>query len=160
MVLSFLESIKYSGLMWPIAFLRIYVGTHFLDSAIVRLKSGYLHNPYLNESLRKGLAFEQAPAWYQSVLENWVMQHWKLASYIDLSAHFIIGISLILGYMVRPTTLLGCLMTIQALWLSAGPDSQSSEYLLLILFLFFAVGAGRSIGVDYYFFKSRRGLWW
>lgn len=160
MILAVLESIKYSGLLWPVALLRLFIGSLYIDVAFAKLKSGYLVFPYLNEKLRAGIAAGHPPHWYQNFLENWVMEHWKLASYLDLTAHFVLGFSLLFGYLVRPSTLLASLMTIQALWLAAPAEAQSLEFLLLIHLLFFALGAGRCLGVDYYFFRSRRGIWW
>ncbi len=160
MILAFLESIKYVGHLWPISLFRMALGYVYLSQAIAKFQTGYLLYPYLNESVRNGLGFGHAPEWYRSFLENVVMVHWKIASYSYIGFGIMVGVSFLLGYLVRPVSFIALALTLHHLWLS-GPELSAYFNLLLGAHLvMFMVGAGRCLGVDYYFYKSRRGLWW
>ncbi|MCB0378591.1 MAG: hypothetical protein KDD33_08875, partial [Bdellovibrionales bacterium] len=81
-------------------------------------------------------------------------------TYLLLGCELIIGISFILGLGVRFTSLLGALLSLHMYSYFDFPSGPGQIYLFYIHVLFLLVGAGRCLGFDYYFFKSRRGLLW
>ena len=61
---------------------------------------------------------------------------------------------------VRPVALLAALVTLNFIF-NSGPDIIELHKLHLVLFLILAwLGAGRCLGLDYFFYKRDRGLWW
>jgi thiosulfate dehydrogenase [quinone] large subunit len=72
----------------------------------------------------------------------------------------VIGISFLIGFLVRPTALLGALLMLNFIF--AGGDAATSlqQTFLALFIVLFWVGAGRCLGFDYFFYKRQRGLWW
>ncbi len=160
MVLAFFESFKYVGHLWPIAFFRVIIGYQYFDSALQRYKDGYFSNAYINESIRLGLPTSIAPEWYQAFLDGVVQDNWRLFTYIITSTEFLIGLSFLFGYLVRPFSILACLLCLNLMWALGEGSYNYYQNLLLINFTLLLLGAGRCLGFDYYFYRSRRGIWW
>lgn len=161
MILAFFESIKYVGHLFPIAFLRVYLGYFYLNQAIQALNARFLDNAYLAEQIRSYMPKNTAPEWYQFFLTNLVIPNWQVFATSLLVAQFIIGFSYVFGYLVRPASILAILLGINLLW-SIGPTpGEIHDSVMLILHLTLGwLGAGRCLGVDYYFYRKHRGLWW
>jgi len=73
---------------------------------------------------------------------------------------FLIGVSLTIGFLVRPAALLGMLLFVNLIY--SGNDSllELNKIVFAVLLLFFWTGAGRCLGLDYFFYKRKRGLLW
>ena len=157
MIASYLESIKYVGHMWPVALIRILLGYHYFSMALTRLQSGYLEHAYLSERFKlvgdeSGLYFE----FFKSLVQS----QWLLMTSIIIGVELIIGLSYTLGFLIRAVSLLGFLLSLHLYLFFDFGDSPGQIYLAYVHLLFCLIGAGRCLGVDYYFFKSRRGLLW
>jgi thiosulfate dehydrogenase [quinone] large subunit len=161
MIVAFVESIKYVGHLLPIAFLRVFIGYFYVNQALLNASSGFLNQPYLAEDIRGFLARSAAPDWYLVFLENIVVPNWKIFAYAIVITQMMIGISYVLGYLVRPMSLLGILLSINIMFALGGQQSElQSTFMLILHFTLGWLGAGRCLGFDYYFYKRRRGLWW
>jgi thiosulfate dehydrogenase [quinone] large subunit len=56
--------------------------------------------------------------------------------------------------------LLAALLSFNMAMLS-GPDQEAFHLTMFVIHLTMAwLGAGRCFGVDYFFYKRRRGIWW
>ena len=161
MLVAFVESIKYVGHLLPIAFLRIFVGYYYFNQALINLHGDFMTHAYLAEDIRNYLPRSQAPEWYKAFLENVVIANWQPVAIGITVCYGIIGLSYILGYLVRPFAFLAILLGL-ALMLALGPQQSEllTTFALVLHFTLGWLGAGRCLGVDYYFFKRRRGIWW
>ena len=161
MLVALVESIKYVGHLLPIAFLRIFIGFMYFDQGLARARGDFLTHAYLAEDIRAHLPTSLAPEWYKSFLENVVIPNWQVFAVSITAASIAIGVSYMIGYMVRPLSLIAIALGF-GLTLALGPQPNEAQSTLL-LFLHFVLGwlgAGRCFGVDYYFYKRRRGIWW
>lgn len=160
MLSSFFESIKYVGHLYPIAVLRIYLGYHFLSLSIERLENQFLVQPRLAAQIMDYLPEADLPSWYTDSVQTIVVPNWQLFAHALVYAQLAIGFSLLLGFLVRPATLIGMLLSFNAVLLG-GPQNLLLNQTFLALFLvLFWLGAGRCLGFDYFFYKRQRGIWW
>jgi thiosulfate dehydrogenase (quinone) large subunit len=61
---------------------------------------------------------------------------------------------------VRPAAILGAILALNFIYFG-GPDNTALQQTHLVLFIVLGwLGAGRCLGLDYYFYKRQRGLWW
>ena len=93
-------------------------------------------------------------------MQELVVPNWQLFAYVLIYMEFLIGISLLLGFLVRPTTLLGAIISLNAVLVSVGPAAILQQTFLALFIVLFWIGAGRCLGFDYFFYKRMRGLWW
>ncbi len=159
MLASFLESIKYVGHMYPVAFVRIVLGYQSLSTVIDRLNTGYLEHPYISERLNLSMAGENSGLYFE-IFKNLIQSQWLVMTYVLILFEIFIGISYILGFGVRIAALLGMLLSMHIHFFFEFQSSPGQIFLFYIHLLFLMLGAGRCLGLDYYFFKSRRGLLW
>lgn len=160
MFVAFFDSVKYVGHLIPIAFLRVFLGYFYLDSALRKFESDFLYRPNLADELAALLPTLTAPIWYRAWVHSIFIPQWKTVAFIVTAIEFAIAFSYLFGYVVRPVALLGALLALNQLALSLPGQEQLSRTLIAIHLTLAWVGAGRCLGVDYYFFKRRRGLWW
>lgn len=160
MFVAFFESVKYVGHLLPISFLRIFLGYYYLDQALIHFRGDYLAFPRLASQIGEVLPSLQTANWYRQFLEGVVVPNWQIFAFVVVAIEFGIAISYILGYVVRPMALVGVLLSFNMLIL-AGPQMGDLYKTFIAIHLIMAwVGAGRCLGLDYYFFKRRRGIWW
>lgn len=160
MIRSFLESLKYIGHLWPVALFRFFMGYYFINSALSRVDLGYLDHAYISEKLSLYEMHNVLATNYFNFLKYMVTEYWFVASYILVLAEFIIGVSYVLGLGVRFTTLLGMFLSFNMIWFFDFSNQSAQMFIFLIHLLFLLLGAGRCLGFDYHFYKSRRGLLW
>lgn len=161
MLVAFVESIKYIGHLLPVAFLRVFLGYYYFNQALIQLGSDFLTHAYLAEDIRNYLPRSTAPDWYKGFLETIVIPNWQIFASAITAIQLVIGISYILGYLVRPASALAILLGLNMM-LALG-QSQSELQVTFVLVVHFTLGwlgAGRCLGLDYYFYKRRRGIWW
>lgn len=160
MLVAFFESLKYTGHIWPIAILRIYLGYFYLQLALERLRSEFLTQPLLAATMTEWLPRSQAPRWYREWVDSYVLPNWQIFAYTLMYCEFLIAISLLLGFLVRPAALLGIFLALNLI-VNSSPEVSEFHQMRLILFIVLGlVGAGRCLGIDAYFYKRQRGLWW
>ena len=116
--------------------------------------------PRIAAQIADWLPAAQIPGWYKNVLEFVVIPNWQYVAFIIMALQFGVGISYLLGYLVRPMAVIAFFMALQGLSMSfLGVEDMQRLFMATHLTLAW-VGAGRCLGVDYYFFKRRRGIWW
>jgi thiosulfate dehydrogenase [quinone] large subunit len=160
MIHSFFESVKYVGHLVPVAFLRVFLGWYYFQNALTQYQGDFLTQPRLAAQIGEWLPGSQAPFWFREFLENVVVPHWHVFAYILTFGSFLIGLSYLLGYAVRPVALLATVMALAYFW-AAGPQTvEFYRVLIAVNFTMAWLGAGRCLGFDYFFFKRHRGIWW
>jgi thiosulfate dehydrogenase (quinone) large subunit len=160
MLVSFLESIKYTGHLLPIVFLRVFLGYYFILQALAKWRGDFLSKPRIAEMISEFLPASQAPQWYKVLAIDWLVPHWHGLAFAIVGLEFAIGISYLLGYVVRPMAILAALYCLQMHAITPkGIDQLQITFVGMHLTLAW-IGAGRCVGIDYYFYKRRRGLWW
>lgn len=161
MLVAFVESVKYVGHLLPIAFLRVFIGYYYVNQALLNIHGEFLQKPYLAENIRNFLPRSTASDWYRAILETVVIPNWQYFAYAITIAQVMIGFSYVVGYMVRPLSLLGIILTFN-LMIALGPHQGELQttFLLILHFTLGWLGAGRCLGFDYFFYKRRRGIWW
>ena len=162
MIKTVLQSFRYVGLMFPVAFLRVYMGYKFLTDGLGKLNSDYLIHPLMAAKITEWLPYSSAPDWYKNWLEVDIIpnDNWKVLAYIVTYIEVVIGISFLVGLLVRPAAILGMLLMVHyiaAQGLTLVPYYQLQAFVLLVLLW---LGAGRCFGIDYYFYKRQRGYLW
>lgn len=160
MVLAFLESIKYVGHLWPIALLRLFICAQYFRMASLHIDSGFLEHPYLSEQLRLKAEGVEALNIYLSFWSTIIQENWLIVSYIIVATEVIVACSYLLGYLVRPVALWAAFLSLHLFWLIEAHGEFMQLFVFSIHLCFCLVGAGRCLGVDYYFYKSRRGILW
>ena len=160
MVVSFLESLRYAGLLWPVALLRIFMSIQYFGMAMYLLQAGYLEHPYLNEQMRLKLENLGALSSYVQLWSVMIQNYWIVASYLIICSQFLIAASYLLGYLVRPVALWAAFLSLHMYILVDAQGEKTQLFAFAIHSTFCLLGAGRCLGLDYYFYKSRRGLLW
>lgn len=160
MFVSFFDSIKYVGHLYPLALLRIFLGYFYLDTALTRLNGQFLVQPRLAATIMDSIPQLNVSSWYIQFLQDVVVPNWKFFAYTLTYCELIIGLSFLIGFLVRPTALLGAFIALNFVYFG-NTDNTLLHQTHLALFIVLAwVGAGRCLGIDYYFYKRQRGLWW
>ncbi len=160
MFTALLQSLRYLGHFYPLAFLRIYLGFVFLSQALERKSSGFLDTPHLAAMIEEWLPQSTSPTWLQVFYESTVVPQWQLFSYIILFCEMIIGLSYILGFGVRSISWIGIILCFHFIYISSPLETTLYKILMATFFTMAWLGAGRCLGIDYYFFKRVRGIWW
>ena len=160
MISAFLESIKYVGHLVPISLLRVYMGYVFLSEALTKVQGDFLLQPRLAAEVSEWLPQSSAPLWYKGLVGEYVVEHWKLFAYAITYTEFVIAISLLLGFLVRPIGLLGLFLSLNYLYNSNPLVAPQFQLYIALFFTLIWLGAGRCLGFDYFFFKRQRGIWW
>lgn len=157
---AYFESIKYVGHLLPISFLRIFLGYFYLDLAMKDWKIYGLGSGGMADVFIEALNKSNIPAWYRLILSEQVIPHWQIYAFVLIGLQLTVGISYIIGYVVRPVSMLAILVCLNYLALSKVDQEIFFKLLIACHILLAWVGAGRCLGIDYYFFKRRRGVWW
>lgn len=160
MLVSFFESIKYVGHLYPIALMRIYLGYYFFASALDRVNGEFLRQPRLAAIIMESLPQRDLPTWYANFLQHIVVLNWQFFAYFITYCEFIVGISFLIGFLVRPSALLGIILMINFIYAGRDVAAAVQQTFLALFIVMFWIGAGRCLGLDYYFYKRQRGLWW
>ncbi|MFP5520111.1 MAG: DoxX family membrane protein [Bdellovibrionia bacterium] len=160
MLLAFFESIKYVGHLLPVSFLRIYLGYYYFQLALAKYSGDFLTRPRIADQIAEWLPASQAPVWYKALLNSYFIPHWQTVAFAIVGIEFAIGISYLLGYVVRPIALLAAFFALNLMFMSGPQQEELLKTFFAIHIILAWIGAGRCLGLDYYFYKRRRGLWW
>lgn len=160
MIVTYLESIKYIGHLWPVALMRIFIGTLYTRMALHRIQDGYLDEPYLGEKMGLGLDSVTSGGPYYEFLQSFIQNQWYSASMALIALELLIGASYFVGYGVRISAAVALILSMHSYLFFDPTGVEAQFYLFCIHLLFLLLGAGRCLGLDYYFYKSRRGILW
>lgn len=160
MLQAYFESLKYVGHLLPVSFLRIFLGYFYVQQAIKDWNVHVMGNSVVSDLLVEALSKTQMPFWYRFFLTEHLMSHWSFYAFILVGVQVIIGISYLIGYVVRPSSLIGLLLCLNYLAISNAQQEFFFKLMIASHILLAWVGAGRCLGLDYYFYKRYRGIWW
>lgn len=150
-LVSLLKSARYTHYFWPMALLRICLGIFYLNRIFVFSQKGFLKQPILIGGLFQGSLGLGAT--------QFISHRWQLVAYSLTYLYLLLSWSLILGFCVRLTCFIGVAVTILILFLLKG--NQDFYWIQLILLSCLGLAsAGRSIGLDHYFYERQRSLFW
>lgn len=160
MFVSFFESFKYTGHLWPVALLRIYAGFTFFNASISKIEQHYLSTPALPTVLQQWLQAGPHNEAYVHFLQTYVLTHWQLFSYLVVTGEFAVGLCYLVGFMVRPAAVVAIFLNYNFLLAGSPPTVIINKLFIAISLCLFFSAAGRCFGFDYYFYKKIRGFWW
>lgn len=154
------ESLRYVNHLWPIVVLRLYVSYFFFSSYYEMLNSNFLDQPKLSALIDEHLYASHAPDWIQSFFTNYVQENWVFASGLIVNFEWLLAILFLVGFLNRPGALLGIFYLYIMSFIHSPVDVASSFPVCMILFVLMLFGSGRVGGLDYFFYKRKRGLLW
>ncbi len=136
------------------------MGYYFLQMSMERFDGPFLIEPRLAHTIADSLPRASLPGWYENFLKEIVIPNWQAFAYLLTYCELLIGISYLLGFMVRPVSALGILLLLNYIY-GGGAASVAFQQTFLVLFIVMMwMGGGRCLGLDYYFYKRHRGIWW
>ncbi|MES2770183.1 MAG: hypothetical protein V4596_13640 [Bdellovibrionota bacterium] len=160
MFTAFFESIKYVGHLYPVAFLRIFLGYYWLNQALTEYQTGLFTSQVFIDQVQSSDYIYSFPTWYKWLFEHLAYPYWSMMSHGILAVSFFVGLSLLIGFMVRPFGIIGILISFHYVIFGLGYQNLLYSTFVAIFVTIVAIGAGRCVGFDYYFYKRNRGIWW
>ena len=157
---AFFESFRYVSHLIPLAFMRVYMGYYFFEQGLLNAKGEFLLQPRLAAQISEWLPQSSAPLWYKSFVGEYVVEHWRVFAYSITYFEFLIAVSFILGFFVRPVAILGMFLCLNFIYNSNPITVDLHRTMFALFFVMLWAGAGRCFGFDYFFFKRHRGIWW
>jgi thiosulfate dehydrogenase (quinone) large subunit len=149
--MSFAHNFKQGTYLGYLAILRIAVGYHFLTAAVPKLTSKFLTGKGLAEELVKTVVKDPF-AWHRSFILDFVVPHAHAFSHLIAFGELAIGISLILGCLVRISASFGAFHNLNILLAIAiangGPQLGINRLFIILQVVFVFASAGRSLGLD------------
>ena len=142
-----------------IALVRILTGGFFVLFGEYKLASPVFAHEGFAKYL-SGYIQTDAVRWYAPVLQTLVLPHAVGLGYFVGGVEVLIGLSLVLGWFVRPLSVVGALYMLNltlATWWGPGHDAPPWQYfgaeldhlpLLFLFLIFFAAHAGEVWGLD------------
>ncbi len=100
------------------------------------------------------------PSWFRLLLSEQIIPYWQTVAFVIIGFQLVVAISYIIGYVVRPVSILAILLCIVYLMIFSTEQEIFFKLLIASHLVLAWVGAGRCLGLDYYFYKRRRGVWW
>lgn len=160
MLQSYFESIRYVGHLLPVSFLRIFLGYYYMDLTVKDWKQFTLGTGGYADIFVEALNKNHIPPWFRLLLSEQIIPHWQIYAFIVIGAQLAIGVSYMIGYVVRPISILAVILC--SLYMFIYPIEHEIFFKLLFAshVVLAWIGAGRCLGLDYYFYKRRRGVWW
>src|SRR6476620_8100499 len=112
MLVAFFESVKYTGHLVAISFLRIFLGYYYLQGFLAKFNGDFLVRPRIAEMISHNLPASHAPEWIKWILSTYMVGHWQGLAFTVLGVELAIAISYIIGYVVRPVALMAAVLTL------------------------------------------------
>ena len=156
----FFESFRYVGHFYPFAILRIILGYKCFEAGLSKVQGDYLLQPRLAAEISEWLPHSLAPVWYKNLLSDYAVEHWQALAYSITYCEFLIAVSFVLGFFIRPVSILALFLSINYIFNSSPQVAELYKVYSILFFVMMWMGAGRCMGFDYFFFKRQRGLWW
>lgn len=160
MIKELSESLRYVGHYFALCFLRISIGIYIWQWGWAKWTGSYLTDPILAGNIEQWAVKNRPPFFIETLFTDYMRTYWSVVAYAQTIFELLAGFLLIIGFCVRPTSLL----LVVYFWFFSYIEPQTSwnfiNLFLLSLFTVSWAGAGRCLGIDYYFYKRRRGLLW
>jgi thiosulfate dehydrogenase [quinone] large subunit len=130
---------------------RIFVGYHFIGVAWAKLSRGFLNGKDLSAQLLQTVGKDPV-GWHRHFILGFVLPHSAFFSYLVPLGELAIGISLVLGCLVRLSSLFGAFHNLNILFAialaSSGAQVAVNEIFIVLHLMFVFASAGRVIGMD------------
>ncbi len=160
MIYSFFESLSFRGFMWPVALLRIYLGWTFLGSFLSRWTGGFFQDSSRVAELFIYTRSQSSTSWFTENLWQWAESAPTSVMYVFFGSELIIGLSYLLGLLVRPVSAVAFFLSLSHLTLTSESFHFQYELLAMVHLFLLLLGGGRCLGLDYHFYRHQRGIWW
>ena len=160
MFVSFFESFKYTGHLWPVALLRVYAGLMFLKGERQQNPSSIIcRNQLSRRSSSNG--FSQAGT--TKLMFTFYKRSYSRTGnfdYLVVTGELAVGLCFIVGFMVRPAAIVAVFLNYNFMMAGSPATVVIDKLFIAISLCLFFSAAGRCFGFDYYFDKKIRGFWW
>jgi len=148
---SIVSNFKQPTFLGYLALLRILVGVLFLLVAWPKVSGRFLSGDVLPRQLLNGIQKDPL-AWHRAFIEGLVIPHGHFFSYLSAFGEISIGLSLIVGCLVRISSLFGALYNFNIMfsvaYAAGGGTVNYNRVLILSHLIFVSASAGRSLGID------------
>jgi uncharacterized membrane protein YphA (DoxX/SURF4 family) len=148
---SIVSNFKQPTFLGYLALLRILVGVLFLLVAWPKVSGRFLSGDVLPRQLLNGIQKDPL-AWHRAFIEGFVIRHGHFFSYLSAFGEISIGLSLIVGCLVRISSLFGALYNFNIMfsvaYAAGGGTVNYNRVLILSHLIFVSASAGRSLGID------------
>jgi thiosulfate dehydrogenase (quinone) large subunit len=149
---SLAANFKQSTYLGYLALVRILVGVLFLLVAWPKISGGrFLGGGALSQQLLNGIQKDPL-AWHRAFISESVVPHAHLFSYLSAFGEISIGISLVVGCLVRISSLFGAFYNFNILfsvaYAAGGGTVNYNRVLILLHLIFVSSSAGRALGID------------
>jgi NADH dehydrogenase len=148
---SLTASFKQSTYLGYLALLRILVGCLFLLVAWPKVSGRFLSGRALAQQLLNGVQKDPL-GWHRGFIEGFVIPHAHFFTYLVVVGELSIGISLVLGLLVRVSCLFGAFYNFNILfsvaYAAGGGTVNYNRVLILLHLIFVSASAGRALGMD------------
>lgn len=149
--MSLVSNFKQRTYLGYLAILRIAVGYHFITAAWPKVTGKFLTGQTLAEELTK-TAMKDPFAWHKSFILGFVVPHAHSFSHLVAFGELAIGISLLLGCLVRISASFGAFHNLNILLAIAiangGPQLGINRIFIILQLVFAFSSAGLALGVD------------
>lgn len=149
--MSLTTNFKQPTYLGYLAIVRIVVGYHFITAAWPKITGPFLNGHILPEELAKTIVKDPL-AWHRAFITGVVIPHAHFFSNLVAFGEMAIGISLLVGCLVRISSLFGAfhnLNILMAIAIANGAAQLAINRLYIVLHLIFVISsAGRSWGLD------------
>ncbi len=149
--MSLASNFKQSTCLGYLAILRIAVGYHFLMAAIPKLTGKFIDGQILPKELAKTVVKDPL-GWHRDFIVGFVIPHAHAFSYLIAFGELAIGISLLLGCLVRISALFGAFHNLNILLAIAvangGAQLGINRIFIVLELVFVFASAGRALGLD------------
>ena len=149
--MSLAENFKQRTYLGYVALVRILLGYHFLGTGFDKLFGNFLSGRTLLSDMIRGASKDPLP-WHRDFIMGVVVSHVHFFSYLVTFGEIAIGISLLVGCLVRVSSSFGAVHNMN-IWLAIGWGGPGSviginrTFVLLHLIFVFS-SAGRALGID------------
>jgi thiosulfate dehydrogenase (quinone) large subunit len=148
---SLASNFKQPTYLGYLALLRILVGVLFLLVAWPKVSGRFLSGEVLPRQLLNGIQKDPL-AWHRAFIEGFVIPHGHFFSYLSAFGEISIGLSLVVGCLVRISSLFGALYNFNIMfsvaYAAGGGTVNYNRVLILLHLIFVSASAGRSLGID------------
>jgi len=148
---SLAANFRQRTLLGYIALVRILLGYHFLGTGFDKLLGNFLTGKSLLNDLIRGGSRDPL-AWHRAFISGFVIPHVHFFSYLVTFGELAIGVSLLLGCLVRVSSSFGAFHNMN-IWLAIGWGGPGSviglnRTFVLLHLVFVFTSAGRALGID------------
>jgi thiosulfate dehydrogenase [quinone] large subunit len=142
--------------------LRLVPGYLFLAAGIGKIQGGWIGGTALKTTLEAWLAKGGMYTWYGSFLQESVIPSQDLFAYLVVIGEIAVGGLLLVGFLVRPASVVGILLVLNFLLAQGHPviGFNVESLLLVILTTALLVNPGRSLGIDGFLYERLRLPTW